>query len=53
MLPARHDDDDMMILNAYSFNVLDIFFLSLSSLGPFGFLMIIRPSSLYSPISVC
>ena len=42
----------MVILNPSSFSALDIFFLSLSRLSLFGFLMIIRPSSLYSHVSV-
>ena len=42
----------MGILNPSNFSVLVIFFLSLSNYGPFGFLMRIRPSSLYRSISV-
>ena len=42
----------MVILNPSNFSMLDILFLQLSSLGLFGFLTTIRPSSLYSPISV-
>ena len=41
-----------LILNPSSFSALDILFLYLSNLGPFGFLIMIRPSSLYSPVLV-
>ena len=41
-----------VILNPSNFSALDILFLELSNFCPFGFLMMIIPSFLYSPISV-
>ena len=42
----------MIMLNPSNSSALDVLFLLLSNFGPFGFLRMIRPSSLDSPILV-